>query len=173
MELTRAEAPHQALAGLARLRHGQDVQGCLHEKLVKRGFGDVTGSPGLECRHGNLFTSFSRHQNDRDLRETVYYDCDQSQAVELGHHQVGDHQVGPLRLDKSQRLPPIGSELNCQPRHFAKHAADQPAVDRRIVDDKDDGHGSLFGVQGSGVQGLGFRQGTLTFEPTSPTPRGA
>ncbi len=101
---------------------------------------DVAGGALAQRLDRSLLVARGGHQHHRHVRVAVPHLGDQLQAVDLGHHQVGEHQVGQPLGHQLQRLPAAGGVADLEILMTLDEMAGQLALDRRVVDDEDERH---------------------------------
>ncbi len=71
------------------------------------------------------------HYDENDVRELFLHLCEKFHAGHLGHLEVGDDYIGPVLVEKVERLMPVGGGEDLVALHFqdaAQHFALDPFV---------------------------------------------
>ena len=93
-----SRASERSSRAAARMRLTVGARSCREDSL-----GDVAGR-SRGARQRDLFVSAGRHQHDGDEGKIAFDGRHECQAVHLRHDEVGDDEIGDVRLEAVDRL---------------------------------------------------------------------
>ena len=126
-----------APVGARDVEHGQHRGHQLGSELP---LGDVVRGSPAESGNGGLLAAVGGHEDHGQRRHLAANGGGELEPVDLGHVQIGHHDVGFVLADGVQRLAAVGGVNRCQVGGLLQQPAGPGAVHGRIVDDEDDRH---------------------------------
>src|SRR5271155_2007874 len=88
-------------------------------------FVDVTGGAAAQSDGSNLIGAIRGHQDDREDRMVFFELADQMKAIDVGHLQIGQDQIGDVIGDGGEGVGAVGGVGDANVGEFFEKARDQ------------------------------------------------